>query len=125
MFGGDLGPAREVGLPVGGQLDLDALERRDALEGPQQLVVLAQDRGRAGLHLLGIAAHAATSFAGALAYSRLGLPAAGLYGLAVGMACSRVYLGVHYPSDVLAGALLGTAAAAAATRPPEAGAGPG
>ncbi|HEX9480963.1 MAG TPA: phosphatase PAP2 family protein [Solirubrobacteraceae bacterium] len=70
-------------------------------------------------------AHAATSFAGALAYSRLGLPAAGLYGLAVGMACSRVYLGVHYPSDVLAGALLGTAAAAAATRPPEAGAGPG
>ena len=67
-------------------------------------------------------AHAATSFAGALAYSRLGLGAAPLYGLAGGMAASRVYLGVHYPSDVLAGALLGTAVAAAATRPVRAGA---
>ncbi len=61
-------------------------------------------------------AHAATSFAGALAYHRLGLPAAPLYGLAGGMAASRVYLGVHYPSDIVAGALLGTALAAVATR---------
>jgi membrane-associated phospholipid phosphatase len=60
-------------------------------------------------------AHAATSFAGALAYSRLGLPAAPLYGLAGAMAASRVYLGVHYPSDILAGALLGTALAAVAS----------
>jgi membrane-associated phospholipid phosphatase len=62
-------------------------------------------------------AHAATSFAGALAYARLGLPAAPLYALAGGLAISRPYLGLHYPSDVLAGALLGTAVAAAlATR---------
>jgi undecaprenyl-diphosphatase len=56
--------------------------------------------------------HAATSFAGAviLAYLfRRGLPLFSL--LAVAIAYSRVYLGVHYPSDVLAGAALGAAVA--------------
>ena len=62
-------------------------------------------------------AHASTSFAAALAYSRAGLPAFPLYSLAKAMAFSRLYLGVHYPSDILAGAALGTAVAAAFTRP--------
>jgi membrane-associated phospholipid phosphatase len=59
-------------------------------------------------------AHAATSFAGARLYARLGLPAAPLYALAAGLAYSRLYLAVHYPSDILAGALLGTGIAAVA-----------
>jgi decaprenylphosphoryl-5-phosphoribose phosphatase len=60
-------------------------------------------------------AHATTSFAAARAYGTL-VPAAPLYALAVLIAISRIYLGVHYPSDLLAGALLGTALAAAAAR---------
>ena len=54
--------------------------------------------------------HAATCFAGAAALARL-LPAAPLYALAVPLALSRLYLGVHHPSDTVAGAVLGHAVA--------------
>jgi membrane-associated phospholipid phosphatase len=53
-------------------------------------------------------AHAATSFAAAGALGRA-LPSLPLYGAAAAMALTRPYLGVHYPSDVVAGALLGRA----------------
>jgi membrane-associated phospholipid phosphatase len=52
--------------------------------------------------------HAASSFAAASAYSPM-LPRAALLAVAATMAASRVALGAHYPSDVLAGAALGRA----------------
>jgi undecaprenyl-diphosphatase len=60
--------------------------------------------------------HAATSFAGAtilaLAHRRAAVP---FFALAALVAWSRVYVGVHYPLDVVAGAFLGVGVALLST----------
>jgi undecaprenyl-diphosphatase len=61
-------------------------------------------------------AHTSTAVAATLLYSGLGAPVLPLLGLAAALAYSRVYLGVHYPSDLLGGALLG-ASVGVALRP--------
>jgi membrane-associated phospholipid phosphatase len=55
-------------------------------------------------------AHATASFAGAAMLSET-MPPAPLYATAVAMSLTRPWLGVHYPSDVAAGVVLGTALA--------------
>jgi len=54
-------------------------------------------------------AHATSSFAVATAMTRVDPLGALAFLLAFALALGRPYLGMHYPSDVLAGALLGVA----------------
>jgi undecaprenyl-diphosphatase len=54
-------------------------------------------------------AHATSSFAVATAMTRVEPIAALAFLLAITLSLGRPYLGMHYPSDVLAGALLGVA----------------
>ena len=61
--------------------------------------------------------HSASAFAFATAVSQeLPALAAPIYALASGVAYSRVYAGVHYPGDVIAGAAAGSALAIATRR---------
>ena len=61
--------------------------------------------------------HSAAAFAFATGVARVSpLVAAPLFGLATLVAYSRIHTGVHYPSDVIAGSLLGIALAESTAR---------
>lgn len=94
-----IGPAA-IGLNFG--IKLIVKRPRPSLEGLPPL-------GGAPSSLSFPSAHATASFAAATAMSRFApelKPA--LFGAATAMAVTRPYLGMHYPSDVVAGALLGS-----------------
>ncbi len=109
-----LAPAA-IGLNFG--VKLIVRRRRPVLDGLPPL-------GGAPSSLSFPSAHATASFAAATAMSRIAprnRPA--LLAAATTMALTRPYLGMHYPSDVLAGAALGTALGAGFPIPDGAAAG--
>ena len=100
--------------------DAIALATKLAFDRPRPFVVEPTPRPL----LLGVlgdsfpSAHAATSFAGAIVLMRW-VPRSRrwvLALLAVAIAFSRVYVGVHYPGDVIAGGALGALVAIALPR---------
>jgi membrane-associated phospholipid phosphatase len=99
QLAGLLGPAA-----IGINLAVKLLVRRPrpVLEGLPPL-------GGAPTSLSFPSAHATSSFACATAMTRIAPEAAVLFLLAFALAGCRPYLGMHYPSDVLAGAMLGVA----------------
>lgn len=96
--------------------DLLATALKGVFERPRPFETLAHADPLLGATVAGSmpSGHAATSFAGAVvltALLRRGGPV--FFLLAAAIAFSRVYVGVHYPLDVLAGAVLGAAVGAA------------
>jgi membrane-associated phospholipid phosphatase len=98
LVAGFLGPVA-IGLNFG--IKLLVRRPRPVLEGLPPL-------GGAPSSLSFPSAHATSSFACATAMTRVAPEAAILFVLAAAIAACRPYLGMHYPSDVLAGALIGT-----------------
>jgi membrane-associated phospholipid phosphatase len=93
-----LGPAA-IGLNYG--VKLIARRPRPVLKGLPPL-------GGAPSSLSFPSAHSTSSFAVATAMTRVDHRAAAAFAPAVALAAGRPYLGMHYPSDVAAGVVLGT-----------------
>jgi membrane-associated phospholipid phosphatase len=92
-----LGPLA-IGLNYG--IKLIVRRPRPVLEGLPPL-------GGAPSSLSFPSAHALSSFAVATAMFRVDPATAGTFAVAIALSLGRPYLGMHYPSDVLVGALLG------------------
>jgi len=98
-------------VPLGDGLVLNTLKR--AVGRPRPFVTLSAAQtppgvSKPGDHSSMPSAHAANSFAAAMiAWIYFRRSARVTVPLAIGVAVSRIYNGAHYPSDVLAGAILG------------------
>ena len=73
--------------------------------------------GRAPSSLSFPSGHTTSSFACAVVMTRIDPTAAFLFTLALPIAAGRPYLGMHYPSDVLGGVVLGSALGAVVPLP--------
>ena len=99
LVAGFLGP---VAIGLNFAVKLVVRRPRPVLEGLPPL-------GGAPSSLSFPSAHATSSFACATAMTRIAPEAAALFALAVAIAACRPYLGMHYPSDVIGGVILGVA----------------
>jgi membrane-associated phospholipid phosphatase len=99
LVAGILGP---VAIGLNFVVKVAVRRQRPVLEGLPPL-------GGAPSSLSFPSAHATSSFACATAMTRIAPEAAILFALATAIAVCRPYLGMHYPSDVLGGVILGVA----------------
>jgi membrane-associated phospholipid phosphatase len=99
LVAGILGP---VAIGLNFAVKLVVRRQRPVLEGLPPL-------GGAPSSLSFPSAHATSSFACATAMTRIAPEAAVLFVLAAAISACRPYLGMHYPSDVLGGVVLGVA----------------
>ena len=86
-----------------------AIHRVRPFESTPDIVVIGRHSDTASFP----SGHTATGVAGAFVFTRVFPAGAAMWWLlAAAIAYSRVYLGVHYPADVVAGAIVGAACAA-------------